>query len=97
MNVYRILDTEDENNLSPVCFRHTLKDAQEAAKTQYSDGAKPDVRIQLIEIQTSVQHLIAYLNGEKPEDPKVLRCWKLTPRGGLVELGEDGKPLEKQS
>jgi hypothetical protein len=78
-----------------VYFRHTLEHARMAARTSCPDDVKPDVRIQLIELQTNVQAVIGFLNGEKPVDPKVLRTWKLTPRGGLVELGEDGKPLEK--
>lgn len=96
MNAYRIIDTADDEGDSALYFRHTLHDAHEAAKS-FLEVLKPDVRIQLIEIQTSAKAVIGYLNNEKPKDPQILRTWKLTPRGGLVELDADGKPLEKQA
>lgn len=97
MNAYRVIDIKDDTDLSPVLFRHTLEHARMSARTQYSDEIKPDVRIQLIDIPSHREAVIGYLNGEKPKAPTALRTWKLTPRGGLVELGEDGKPLEKQA
>lgn len=97
MNAYRVIDTASTGPEGlRSYYRKTLKEAHDKAK-EYGDDIRPDIRIEHVIIPTDASSVVGYLNWESPVDLEVLRTWKLTPRGGLVELGEDGKPLEKQA
>jgi hypothetical protein len=52
--------------------------------------ARGDMRIELVEIKTDAASVIDYLNGLQPEGLTPLRTWKLSVRGGLIELNADG-------
>lgn len=92
MQTYRIIDSADDLNSRPA-FKRTLKDAQDEAK-KFPDDVRADVRIQLGEIANDSKSVHDYLGGKVPENFKPERTWKLTSRGGLVELNADGTPKE---
>lgn len=95
MQAYLIKDLAMDDARVP--FKKTLKEAHDRAKLLPKD-TWGDQRIQLVNVPTDAASVIGYLNGGHPDasDLTPLRTWKLSPRGGLVELGEDGAPLSTQ-
>lgn len=100
MNAYQIIDIAADEDAALLGFRHTLAHAHVAAKVvaEKSDpNVRGDLRIQLVDIRTDKDAVIGYLNGDKPTDLLALRTWKLSNRGGLIELDAAGKPLKDQA
>lgn len=89
MQKYRIFDNAMPEGEGVVVFKGTLKAAQDQARLQPKD-AWHDTRVELVVIDSDAASVENYLNGEQPQNPTVLKRWRLSPRGGLVELNEDG-------
>lgn len=64
----------------------TLAEAHARAKDSYD---RFDVTIQLVEIDTDRENLLALLNGDGGYESPVFRTWVLAPRGGLREATPD--------
>lgn len=90
MQTYRIHDSaaSTESESRPF-FKRTLKEAQDEAK-KFPDDVRADVRIELGEIANDSKSVHDYLNGLFPANFKATRTWKLSNRGGLIELNPDG-------
>lgn len=65
-----------------VCFCSKQSDAHVLAK---EDDDRVNVRIELIEVPLDKDTVLQLLNDEELSLP-ALRTWRLTPRGGLVEV-----------
>ena len=88
MHFYRVL-FEGPAGVSASDWSHhgVLLDAHNAAKGY---AQRDCVRIELIDVNTTKDGVLALLQGYSPADTydnvKVLRTWGLTPRGGLREV-----------
>jgi hypothetical protein len=98
MHFYYVSDTVRRK------YYPTLIDAHKGAKQPLNlsedTGFRRDwVRIELVDVETSKDAVLAMLNGEPffrygPDEQarpieKTLRAWELTPRGGLVEVSAE--------
>lgn len=96
MQAYRIYDSAQDTDSLRYFFRKTMAAAHAQAKDFPAD-VRPDVRIELVEVPTTALAVIDYLNGGQPTDVEIFKRWRLSiTRGSLVELGEDGKPLQAE-
>lgn len=77
MNVYKLINGEPDTD---AVYCGVMKEAHSAAKESPYRG---DARIELVEVITDKEGVIALLNGNVSE--KVVRTWRLSARGGLVE------------
>lgn len=85
MQAYRVTKTDDD--LCPIWVAG-LRDAQDSIKVYGNAEAAPEARVELVEVGTTKEEILAYLNGSIQSDRgyfPLLRTWKLGPRGGLVE------------
>ena len=82
MHFYRELNVGDD----PVTvYQHTATLAEAHASLKvYGEPLRPDLRVELVEIATDKASLVNVLNGVI--EVELLRTWKLTPRGGLLEI-----------
>ena len=80
MQIYRV--SVEGSDL--VHFSKTRSMAHQVAK----QNASADPIIDLLDIPTDATAVVAYLNGGKPREAKILRSWDLTPRGGLRDITE---------
>lgn len=87
MRIYLISVPHED---APKRFAATLGEAHEVAKFY---AVREDVRISLQALGVDRESIVSLLNGT--HQPKTLREWKLSKRGGLVEvaLGTD-RPLK---
>jgi hypothetical protein len=94
MNAYRVIDKGQEHLPMPNrAWFKTRGDAHAYAKERRDEGFI-DILIELVDVPTSSDVLISILNGEIPETIAAIRAWKLSKRGGLVELGGE-EPAEE--
>lgn len=84
MNFYRIVDASVEPN-TVLTYHATQADAHRDTKT-YSKHRLPDLRIELVDVETDKGAIARIINGVDPSPGEVLRTWKLTPRGGMAEV-----------
>lgn len=66
-------------------FFPTLGDAHDAGKL-VEPSFRPDVRIREVDVETDKAGVLQLLNKGTPVVSASNRCWKLTQRGGLVEI-----------
>lgn len=86
MQLYEVLKYEG----GQAGWSRTLSEAHADAKLS-SD--KASVRIRLYDYPADQQAVCGLFNGVRP-DGTLKRMWRLTARGGLQELGLDGKEPE---
>ena len=90
MNFYRIVDTAQESRDGYVPhFKCTVADAHDYAKTT-PKVSWPEIRIELVDIETDKESVCAILNHEVPNMPMPVRTWAMSPRGALVVV-ENGE------
>lgn len=80
MNFYQIEARPDE----VVSHYATLSEAHQIAKTHDRD----QVRVLLVDIPTDKGNVLRLLNNRSAAGVQVLKRWRLSVRGALVELGE---------
>ncbi len=84
MKFYKITNTDLDE--TPPFYTTTLAIAHEEVKG-WSKPDWPGARIELVEIATDQKTLAMILSGfDAPK--KILKTWRLSSRGGLVECGE---------
>lgn len=84
MNAYRVIAPDYIGGPVRPAYLGTLALAHADAK-EHGRNALPDIRIELVEVDTSKAGVLALLNGDEPEEAAVIRTWRLGARGGLVE------------
>lgn len=84
MNFYRIVNvvTTPEEILM---YCGNQSDAHNEAKA-YGQWRWPNLRVELIDVDTDKSSITRLLNGVGPERRTALRTWILTERGGMVEV-----------
>lgn len=84
MHVYRVM--LHLNGLDPdIDFFATQAEMHQGAKKHHKDNW-PKVQMDLLDIATDKEAIVALLNHQEPKDTKVLRSWDLSQRGGLEEV-----------
>lgn len=81
MHLYRTFNSALSPEAVAISWDATQSDAHNAAKG-FGLFARPDMRIELVEVPTDRDSLLGYLRGAYGTC-KVLKTWKLTDRGGL--------------
>lgn len=80
MLFYRIL--ADTLGIYPVTYSGTAAEAHACAK---AIANRPDVRVELVDIDTDKAGVLLLLNGDKGHNGVIKQTWKLSPRGAMVE------------
>lgn len=89
MQLYKIFDTDLEPAQQAVKYRGTMADAQEVMRATSAEF-RPAVQIDLVEAKNDKPNFLAALNGDNlPDEPKVLKSWRGTNRGGVKEMGSE--------
>lgn len=78
MQFYKLINGEPDTD---AVYYGVIKEAHNAAK---ESPYRLLARIELVEVPTDKEGVLELLNGSVPE--KVLRTWRLTSRGGLLEI-----------
>ena len=82
MKFYKITDPSRNEKAQ---YRCTRQDAHDIAKDFAEDSYdKLEIRIEQVEISTDQETLSQILSGFSPGEI-ILKTWKLSPRGGMVE------------
>jgi hypothetical protein len=81
MNIYRITRFATDD---PV-YAGTLAEAKTAATRDMARRTLVETRVDLIDVRTDKDSLVALLNLGTTSPVLALRTWKLSPRGALVE------------
>lgn len=85
MRAYRV---DDGTKLH---FSRTFREAHNQSKAWKDQlSGYTDIRIQLVSFSADQEAIIGALNGDPAFVFKLLRMWRLTPRGGPIEI-----PTEK--
>jgi hypothetical protein len=89
MNVYRITYPESLVAASPDTWRPVFRATKEAAHVTAKETVNAaywtDVYIDELAVEADKGALITALNGCGMSNPKVLKSWTLTERGGMHE------------
>lgn len=87
MHFYRVVDTAHPPEDAPrPRFEATQLEAHNVAKAK-SECIRPCIRIELVDVAVDKADVCRILNDDKI-DHRLLRTWKLTPRGGLVDCAD---------
>lgn len=82
MHFYRTTNTASDAGPH---FDETLEQAKQTATAYAGTDQRHLIRVELVDVDTD-KHTLCIILNDGEYDAKLLRTWRLTPRGALAEI-----------